>query len=873
MTRSRPSTDLEHYATKRDFTVTPEPAPAFHERSGPLLFVIHEHAARRLHYDLRLELDGVLKSWAVPNGLVLQPGDRHLAVPTEDHPLDYASFEGVIPPKQYGAGKVIVWDCGLYSPDAKGVYSFHDREEAQTRVRKELADGKLSITFAGTKLKGSYALVRTAKGWLLIKHDDGITAIATELDHSPLSAETVTTVSRAVPRLALAQMVPSEPLEAIPEKIKVMTAQTHELNEPFTDPAWMYEPKLDGYRATAYVSMGKVSIYSRGGNDYTQYFPELVGELARQPVRPMVLDGEIVAFENGRPSFSALQNRFKPGPAIDRTRPCVFYCFDVLHAAGINTRGATYIERRRFLKQCVTPGPAVQIVHAVADGIALYRAAVETGFEGIMAKERASPYLPGLRSAAWLKIKRSRSGEFVIVGYTSAKRTLSSLLLGYWDSGELKYAGRVGTGFSDETLDDLLARLRPVKKAVVKLPEPAPVTWVQPELVAEVTYYEVTKDDRLRHPVFMRLRDDVDPASVAAPSAKEPTHVPAQHDIRYLVDQLDALETNGTLTIGGHKVALSQLDKVLWPAHKRFKPLTKRDLLRYLIVASPLFLPYLRNRPLTLIRMPDGINGEAFFQKHLDQKLPSFLRTLAFPEKGKDAGKPLILCNDLASLVWLGNLGTLEFHVWHSSARRLGDEVDEIALEEFDRPDYLAFDLDPFVYSGKEAPGEEPAYNARAFSLCVSTAYWLKAALDALGLKSFVKTTGKTGLHVFVPIKKTLGFEESRRVCEIIGRHVVAAHPNEVTMEWSIPKRTGKIFIDHNMNGRGRTLLAAYSPRAQPGATHSMPLSWDELGDIDPATFRIANVGKSLEGRGDAWRDFLGMEQSIERAVGKVGDG
>jgi bifunctional non-homologous end joining protein LigD len=871
MTKNRPNTDLQHYATKRDFTVTPEPAPAFHRRSGPLFFVIHEHAARRLHYDLRLELDGVLKSWAIPNGLVLQPGDRHLAVPTEDYPLDYANFEGVIPPKQYGAGKLIVWDCGLYSPDAKGVYSFHDREEAQSRMRKELAGGKVSITFAGTKLKGSYALVRTSKGWLLIKHDDGIAAITTELGHSPLSTETVTTVSGAVPRLALGQMVPTEPLEATPEKIKVMTAQTHEVNEPFTDPAWMYEPKLDGYRATAHIGRDGVSIYSRGGNDYTQYFPELVTELARQPIQPLVLDGEIVAFENGRPSFSALQNRFKPGHAIDRARPCVFYCFDVLHVAGVNTRGATYIERRRFLKQCVTPGPALQLVHAVADGIALYQAAIDTKLEGIVAKERASPYLPGIRSASWLKIKRLLSGEFVIVGYTSAKRTLSSLLLGYWDAGELKYAGRVGTGLSEEMIDALLARLRPVKKPVVKLPEPATVTWVRPEAVAEVTYYEITKDEKLRHPVFMRLRDDVDPAFVTMPSVAEaPAHVPERHEQTRIVDQLDAMDTKGVLTIGGHKVALTQLDKVLWPGYKRFKALTKRDLLRYLILVSPLFLPYLRNRPLTLIRMPDGINGEAFFQKHLDQKLPPFMRTLAFPDRGKDAGKSLILCNDLASLVWLGNLGTLEFHVWHSSVRRLGAEVDEAALQEFDRPDYLAFDLDPFVYSGKEAPGEEPAYNTKAFKLCVKTAYWLKEALDALGLRSFVKTTGKTGLHVFVPIKKTLGFEESRRVCEIIGRHVVAAHPDEVTMEWSIPKRTGKIFIDHNMNGRGRTLLAAYSPRAQRGATHSMPLSWDELGDIDPAGFRIAGLG--LEGRMDAWEGFLGMEQSVERAVGRVGE-
>jgi bifunctional non-homologous end joining protein LigD len=879
MQRNRQQSDLEHYATKRDFTVTPEPAPALRHRAGPLLFVIHEHAARRLHYDLRLELDGVLKSWAVPNGLLLQPGEKHLAVPTEDHPLDYGNFEGVIPPKQYGAGKVIVWDCGLYSPDAGKLYSFHDREQAQARIRKELSDGKLSITFAGAKLKGSYALIRTAKGWLLIKHDDGITAIATELDRSPLSAETVGTVSRTVPRLPLDRMVPGEPREQMPQKIAVMTAQTHTVNEPFTDPAWMYEPKLDGYRATVYLDKGQVTILSRGGNDYTQYFPELVSELARQPVQPLVLDGEIIAFEEGRPSFSALQNRFKPGPLRDRSRPCVFYGFDVLHAAGVNTRGVAYVDRRRFLKQCVTPGSAVQIVHTDTDGVALYRAAVATGLEGIMAKERSGVYMAGIRSPAWLKIKRLKSGEFVIVGYTKMKRLLSSLLLGYWDSGHLKYAGRVGTGFSDDTIDLLLSRLREAKKPTVKEPavkglatkELAAATWVEPNLVAEVSYYEVTKEDRLRHPVFLRLRDDIDPASVSAPSSANAmglaASVPVHHDIGSIVKQLDKLANKGTLLVGSHKVALTQLDKILWPAHKRHKPLTKRDLLRYLVTASPLLLPYLRNRPLTLIRMPDGIAGEAFFQKHLDQALPSFMRTLVVPSKGRDAGKPLILCNDLASLIWLGNLGTLEFHVWHSSSRAISDQIDEAALAEFDKPDYLAFDLDPFVYSGKEAPGEEPAYNARAFNLCVKVAYWVKEVLDALGLRSFVKTTGKTGLHVYVPIRKTLGFDESKRVCEIIGRHVVAAHPDEVTMEWSIPKRTGKIFIDHNMNGRGRTLLAAYSPRAQPGATFSMPVAWEELKDIDPSAFRIA---KNREGLIDPWHGFLGLEQNIEQAVGSV---
>jgi bifunctional non-homologous end joining protein LigD len=856
---------LEPYAVKRDFTKTPEPPPAALPRNGPLLFVIHEHAARRLHYDLRLELDGVLKSWAVPNGLLITPGEKHLAVPTEDHPLEYATFEGVIPPKQYGAGKVIVWDCGLYSPDDDGT-RFDDREAAQQRVRQGLAKGKLGITFAGTKLKGSYALVRTAKGWLLLKHDDGIGAVTIDAQASPLSAHTVKNVVAGARRLPLDELAPATPPEPLPARIPVMSA--HTVDEPFHNPDWIFEPKLDGYRATIHVTAGDVRIYTKNGHDYTRHFPEIAAAMARQPVKPMILDGEIVGFVESKPSFSALQGRVGIHAAAAPTGEslCRFFCFDILHAAGINTRGASYDTRRRFLLQCVTPNDGVQVVHAVQDGIALYRAAIETGFEGVVAKKKSSTYSPGARSSHWLKIKQLKTGEFLVGGYDTNAGGVSSLMLGYREGGELRYAGSAGSGIDRKMAKALREQFTPleIRKSPFAEKTERSGTWVKPETVVEVRYAELTRDNRLRHPVVVRLRDDVDPKSVTGPSSSVTPpaagRAVAHSDLPELLARLDELGDKGQLTIAGERVAVTQIDKELWPAWKRRRALTKRDLLRYLIMASPYLLRHLQNRPLTLIRLPDGIHGESFFQKHIPQKMPHFMQTVA-PLSGKnDPQKPLLLCNNLASLVWLGNLGTIEFHVWHSSFQN--------DIEELNHPDYLAFDLDPFVYSGKEQAGGEPEYNPRAFALCKKVAFALKGVLDALGLDSYVKTTGKTGLHVYVPIEKTITFEESKRVCELVGRHVVSGHPNEATMEWSIPKRTGKIFIDHNMNGRGRTLLAAYSPRAQPGATFSMPLAWEELHAADPQKARITDFNNLFAERADPWAGLFDLPQSIERVLG-----
>lgn len=860
---SRPKHLLAQYAEKRDFTKTPEPSAAELDRHGPLIFIVHEHAARRLHYDLRLELDGVLKSWAVPNGLILEPGEKHLAVATEDHPMAYGAFEGVIPPGAYGAGKVIVWDCGLYIPGSDKQSPFH-REQAQQRAREGLEKGKLSFILCGTKLKGSFTLVRATRDWLLLRHHDGANPGGLDKERSPLSNETVGSVSANVRRYELDALAPSAPLENLPARIPVMMAQA--ADRAFNSPEWIFEPKLDGYRVTAYVTDSEVRLYTRNGLDYTRYFPEIVEGLMRQPIRPMVLDGEIVGFMNGRHAFDVLKKRITESKRPDASLQCVYFCFDLLHVAGVNTRTSSYDSRRRFLIQCITPDEVIQVVHVEQDGTMLYEAALETGLEGVVAKKRDSVYLPGQRSPHWLKIKPSTTAEFVVGGYVSGVGGVTSLLLGVWEDSALQFVGRVGSGLNSKTsrqLQQLLSPRETPRPAFVKRPSTPATAWVKPEVVVEVSYSEVTKDHKLRHPVFVRVREDKDAQAVGFPSPAMASDVPtglSRKEIAELANHLDGFDQQGHLSITGERVALTQLDKVLWPPYKRFKALTKRDLLRYLVHASPYLLPQLRNRPLTLIRMPDGITGESFFQKHIPHKLPPFMQTVTLPPSRDKNEKQVLLCNNLPSLLWLGNLGTIEFHVGHSSFQH---DVKELLC-----PDYLAFDLDPFVYSGKEKQGDEPEYNPRAFDLCRQVAFWLREVLDAIGLQSFVKTTGKTGLHVFVPVEKSISFEESKRVCELVGRHLLAAHPEAVTMEWSIPKRTGKIFIDHNMNGRGRTLHAAYSPRAQAAATFSMPVSWEELEKVDPQKGRIADFTQRMKGRADPWANMLVLAQNIAKILG-----
>jgi bifunctional non-homologous end joining protein LigD len=909
---------LERYAAKRTFTRTPEPpAAAAPARPGPLLFVVQKHAARRLHYDFRLEVDGVLKSWAVPKGPSLEPHDKRMAVEVEDHPFDYASFEGVIPAKQYGAGNVIVWDCGVYSPDEDQQYSFTDRAAAEQRMRAGLAAGKLSFLLRGEKLKGSFALVKTAAGnqWLLIKHRDRFAQTNDVLAHhasvlSGVSLDELTPL-KVPPRLPAALLAPTGPAEAFPKQLKPMLAEADEAVR--SNPQWRYEPKLDGYRVIAFVQGSSVRLQSRRGLDLTACFPELAADLTAQAAGQMILDGEIVALDAaGRPSFNALQNRAQLKSAAEiaaaqRDTPVVLVCFDLLHFAGLNLRAAPYRDRRRYLAQCLLPSKHLQLVHASANAEQLYAAAVNNGFEGIMAKRLDGPYQAGRRSRAWLKIKAARSAEFLIGGYTrgqGAREPLGALLLGYWEGKSLRYAGHVGSGLDAEVIGALLKRAAKLERRTSPFAAPPPLhrptRWLKPELVAEVSFSEWTPGGALRAPVFVRLREDIAPRSVvkrvaaaasratplaantraATAAGRAPVTDSAAGEAAAVLQQLENPANRMELAVGGARIKLTNLDRIYWPAEPRMRhpAITKRDLIRYLAGVARFMLPHLAERPLTMIRMPEGISGERFFQKHWAQALPEFVESVTVFSEHKDGKHRYLLANNLPTLLWLGQVGTLEFHVWHSRAQlapeaagRATDYASSLAALEssiLNYPDYLVFDIDPYIYSGKEAKGAEPELNKRGFAVGKRVAFWLRALLKQMSLEAIVKTSGKTGLHVFVPIERTVTFDEARHICETVGRHVMGAHPKDITMDWAVEKRTGKIFIDYNMNVRGKTLNVAYSPRGVAGAPVSMPLSWEELEAAEPMDFTINNVPARLEKNGDRWHDVLETKQSLTQAFG-----
>lgn len=859
-----------------------------------------------MHWDFRLEVDGVLKSWAIPKAPSLDPSVRRLAVRTEDHPFDYASFEGVIPPKQYGAGEVIVWDCGVYSPDEGGATWFHDRDAAQARLRDGLDEGKLSFQLRGAKLKGSFALVRTKERdhWLLLKHRDRFVSDddVTLRDRSVLSDITVDALERvhAPPRIAAASLIPAGAPEAFPGKLSPMLAELGE--GVFNDAQWMFEPKLDGYRVLAFIEDGKVELRSRRGLDLTRTFPSVVRELAAQAVNAMVLDGEIVALDvNGRPSFNALQNRVQQKSAAeiekaDRDTSALLYCFDILHFAGIDLRRAPYTARHRYLAQCLLPDAHVRLVEAHADGELLYRAALKSGFEGIMAKRRDSPYVAARRSASWLKIKATASAEFVIGGYTrgnGARARLGALLLGYWDDAGLRYCGNVGTGFNDASLSEVKARCDAVRATtspfIAKVPRQGVTQWCKPELVAEVKFAQWTPGGNLRAPVFLRLRDDVAARSVRRTeierSAKPTAASQAGGAIDEILGQLDARRENFELTIGADTLRLTSLDRLYWPEDKALKqpPLTKRDLLRYLTRVSPHMLRHLADRPLTMIRFPEGIGGERFFQKHWEQARPGFVDTVEVFSESKGRHDAYIVCNNLPTLLWLAQVGTLEFHVWHSrtlpgadaksDATDFSSSIEAMQASILNYPDWLVFDIDPYIYSGKEKAGAEPELNTKAFEKGKEVAFHLRELLQGVQLEPIVKTSGKTGLHVFVPIRRTIDFGTARAMCEAFGRHLMQRHPRDITMAWSVKQRTGKIFMDYNMNVRGKTLNVAYSPRALPGAAVSMPLTWEELEHAHPLDFRMTDCFDLLDARGDVWRDALRDKQSVENALGDRGTG
>ena len=786
-----------------------------------------------------------------------------------------------------------------------------------------MAKGKLSFFLRGHKLKGSFTLVKTSQGendWLLIKHKDRFVDTERDVtaeDASVISGLTIADIKAGhLPDRTLGRLI-TRPGDlrvaaraAFPKSVETMQATL--TARPFSSPDWYFEPKLDGVRAVALIRDGNVKLLSRRGIDATKTYPGIAAELEGQPSPALVLDGEIVALdENGVPSFQRLQQRLNLQRETDIKKaeaeiPVWYYVFDVLYAEGYDLSGSPLSERKALLDQMLMPGSLIRPVqHFEDDGEAAFRAAEELGLEGLIAKRRDSTYESGKRSRNWLKIKATQDQEFVVGGYTGGEGnradTFGSLLLGYYEDGKLRYVGNVGSGFDDRTLRSLKVRLEALRtdespfgsevkrggKAFGR-PKNVPVFYVRPELVAEVKFAQWTDEGILRAPSFLGLREDKAPSEVRREEVAPTPAVPAERepagldDLEDVLAQLETTAQKFILKVRDQKIPLTNLDKELWPAYEGRRGLTKRDLLRYLARVSPYLLPHMRDRPITLTRYPNGILGAHFYQKHWETKLPDFVETVSLWSNQNEGDGDYLICNNLPTLLWLGQLADIELHTWYS---RVSPEPDGRHLPEtfagssenieqslLNYPDFIVFDLDPYIYSGQEAKGAEPELNRKAFRKTCDVALWLKDVLDSMSLSSFVKTTGKTGLHIYVPILRQFDYVTVRASAETIGRFLMKAHPRDITMEWSVGKRTGKVFFDHNQNTRGKTLASIYSPRPSPQAAVSMPVRWDELRDIYPPDFTILNACDRLENTGDLWANILNEKHDLGALLGLSGE-
>ncbi|WP_089176081.1 DNA ligase D [Bosea sp. AS-1] len=824
---------LDLYRAKRDFSQTREPQGAKARRRADRggIFVIHKHAARRLHYDLRLEHDGVLWSWAVTRGPSLDPDDKRLAVHVEDHPLEYGAFEGTIPEGQYGAGAVIVWDEGKWLPEG----------DPAAGMKK----GHLVFTLEGHKLTGKWHLVRMKPrrgekrdNWLLIKADDAAARrdediLETEPNSvkSGVGIEDVGKVDQSG-----AKQVARKPRQAKPPRTRPVADTMPAFVEPCLATLqarppegenWLHEVKFDGYRLQAHVSGGAVKLLTRSGHDWTERFgKKLIAALAALPCEAALIDGEIVALSGTGSSFSALQAALSDGKVED----LVFFAFDLLYLDGEDLRSDPLLARKErleaLLQSAPETGPLRFSEHFIEPGATMLRHVCRIGLEGVISKRRDAPYRSG-RGRDWIKSKCTMRQEFVIAGYVpsaASGRTLRSILASYYENGTLKPAGRVGTGFTQRSAAALKARLDRLKTDASPLTGEAArergVVWVKPELVAEVEFRAWTASKTLRHASFLGLREDKPAGEV---QAEQPAPAKDEAEPRKAPVKRDRVRTVMT------DVKLSNPDKLLWPD----TGLTKQGLLDYYAHVWPLMRDFVLGRPLSLLRAPDGIEGQRFFQKHASAGMHDAVET----HRDSD-GEELLTISDFDGLAALVQLGTVEIHVWGAT------------LEAIETPDQIIFDMDPDKGIGLS--------ELRSATLAV------RDRLTDLGFTSFLKTSGGKGFHVVVPLKPKADWAQVRSFARDFAKAMEQAEPKRFTATLSMKARKGRIFIDYLRNGRGATAIAPYSTRARPGATVAMPISWDVIEDTEPDSFTVARLADAkLE---DVWPDFRQRARLLQRS-------
>jgi bifunctional non-homologous end joining protein LigD len=873
---------LEEYRGKRQFDATPEPRGR-DRVSGGNRFVVQEHHATRLHYDFRLEVNGVLKSWAVPKGPSLDPSDKRLAVQTEDHPLEYAKFEGTIPAGNYGAGEVIIWDEGTYEP------------EGSLPADKQLERGELKFTLDGQKLRGSFVLVKLGssrsgkpgKDWLLIKHRDSAAEEGWNVNKHSESVVSGRSIRPREKRLPFAGHPRGK--QTAPEKVdfpsgakkapmpeRVVPALATLADKPFSDPEWLFEIKWDGVRTLARVKDHQLKAWSRSQREITREYPEMAVLANHVRGHDVWLDGEIVALDpDGRSDFQLLQQRFSvrsPSAELMRKVPVVYYIFDILYCDGYDLRQVPLIERKKLLKRILDTDSLVRYSdHEVEKGQELYEIARERALEGIIGKQLQSAYPEG-RTKSWLKFKFDRELDAVVGGWTDPRKSrehFGALLVGLYEGKKLEFIAGVGTGFAVELQAGLAERLRALHISDCPFAE-EPGTrerahWVKPGLVIRVLYGGWTEGRHLRQPRFaglledhdprectfekeMRIEEDVNanPGDGRKHSAKSATRVHARPSNaaalreKELAKELDSGAREDIFAeVGGQTLRFTNLNKVYFPQDGY----TKRDLLAYYLGMAPFILPFLKDRPLVLRRYPNGIEGDAFFQKDAGKDVPDWIQTAAIQSESKGSKIHYFLANDLPALLYLTNLGCIDQNPWSS---RYHDQ---------EHPDYIFFDLDP-------SAGTE-------FASVVKLARALTERLKKLGLKIFVKISGATGLHIFVPIHPLYSYEQVRQFVELVATWTARDYPELITTERSLSKRPQRrIYVDAHQNSRGQSLASVYSVRAFLHAPVSAPVSSRELNaTLQVDTWNIKSMPARIKRVGDLWARFWKERQPLEHAV------
>ncbi|HMG16947.1 MAG TPA: DNA ligase D, partial [Saprospiraceae bacterium] len=832
---------LDKYNKKRNFKSTDEPPGKMVKSEKELIFVVQKHAASHLHYDFRLEMEGSLKSWAVPKGPSMNPEDKRLAIMVEDHPFSYKDFEGNIPEGNYGAGNVIVWDKGSYTATDATNYS-----DGKKKLKAGLLKGHLAIFLKGEKLKGEFDLVhlkgKQENAWLLIKKSD---EFATDTDILKKNKSVIS--NRRLETLEKKKLNDKEPVKvkdhsekspkvlSTPRFLKPMLAET--FKESFDKKEWLFEVKFDGYRTISVINENEIKLYSRNEVSFNSKFKQVADDLKKLD-HSAVLDGEVVIEDkNGQSNFQLLQNFQKTGKGNLK-----YYVFDILNLDGNDTRSLSLLERKELLNLLIAKYKFENIYysdHILEKGKAFYELAIKKNLEGIMAKDATSPYRSGKRSSEWLKIKITQQEEAIIIGITEPKASrkyFGALLLAQYIGNKFVYIGNCGSGFNENSLKDLYSKFKSsfidTSPLAEKIKLKSKVQWISPKYLAQIKFTEITQDGHLRHPVFLGLREDKTVKDLEADSSNSYIDSTANNTV------MDTKKSNGNdfdLKIGKITLHLTNQNKIYFPEDGS----TKGDVVNYYKEVADIMLPYLKDRPQSMNRFPNGINGPSFFQKDIDvEKVPTWLKTTVIYSESNNKNIDYLLCNDAATLVFMANLGCIEINPWNS---RIGH---------IENPDWMVIDIDP----AKEE-----------FNEVVKTALIVKDVMDEFEADCYCKTSGATGLHVYVPLAAKYEYDTVKIFAELIAHTVNLRLPDTTTIIRPVQKRDHKIYIDFLQNRRGQTLAAPYSVRPRPGAPVSTPLEWNEVNEkLSPSNFTIKNILKRLDKKGDLWKPVIGKGVDIE---------